>query len=507
MSTGTELTIEHYQRPEVKETILNHALLQDDTGRAINGDFHRWYRYSGDGQARLLNAKEDYDHVTSKDRTLYQTLNVFDSSIWKISRPKEEITSDNPLGTPADTVAYTLGTDIDKGYGCDIEDPETRKAVEAAAQFLVDFLKMQGVHDSVWVLLSGGGIYVELHHEICKPKSKEDRAEFFGLVTDRYNRLIAHVSEEFFTTYPEFVGRVKYDALDNSKRVFKCILSIHKNKPYAVTPLNRDAIKIDLERARLPLKEDMLRESRAWYSTYDPAEREPLLRLLDRFKKTEEEQRRSKRHFKEIWRSPAKVGMEAFAPCYKHIVETENKGEGKTRFSGALSAFLYQMGWSEEAAWKLVDKISDRNGLNNAEHVFESCYGRISSPFCRKMQADAAGYPHLGMKGLGVCNPNENCKGCRWPGEICTKKRSFSLSGIIPIDSIVPPAGHEFRIDLKTNTWQCLTHSTRGDALDILAIKLGLITCEVIRPGSLKGIFGQVVRGARRMGYAIPGGR
>ena len=58
------------------------------------------------------------------------------------------------------------------------------------------------------------------------------------------------------------MGKVKYDALNNSKRVFKCILSIHKKKPYAVTPLNRDAIKIDFERARVPLKEDMIAEAR-----------------------------------------------------------------------------------------------------------------------------------------------------------------------------------------------------------------------------------------------------
>ena len=78
--------------------------------------------------------------------------------------------------------------------------PRQSKAVEAAAQFLVDYLKEHGIHESVWVLFSGGGIYVEIHHEICQPKSPtpEDRAAFFEELTDRYNRLIAHVSEKFF---------------------------------------------------------------------------------------------------------------------------------------------------------------------------------------------------------------------------------------------------------------------------------------------------------------------
>ena len=128
------------------------------------------------------------------------------------SRHKDEITSDNPLGPPADNVAYTLSVDIDKGHGYEIEAPEIREAVEAAAQFLVDYLKEHGIHQSVWVLFSGGGIYVEIHHEICKPKStqlRKDRQAFFEEVTDRYNRLIAHVSDEFFKVHSEYYRQSK----------------------------------------------------------------------------------------------------------------------------------------------------------------------------------------------------------------------------------------------------------------------------------------------------------
>jgi DNA primase large subunit len=413
-STASELTIEHYQRPEVREIITKFAMPRDGNWRALNGDFHRWYAYDGT-EARLLNV-EDYDSITGQFRTLYQTLNTFASSLWMVSRTREDITSDNPLGTPADTVAYTLGVDIDKGHGCNIEDPETKQAVEAAAQFLIDYLKENGIHKSVWPLFSGGGIYVKIHHEICCPKSTmpEDRAAFFEELTDRYNRLIDHVSEEFFKAHPEYIGQVKYDALNNSKRIFKCILSIHKSKPYAVTPLNRDDIKIDFGRARVPLKEDMIEEARAWYSSYDPAEREPLLRLLDEFKEAEEEHK-AKHHFKEVWRSPFKVDTKYFPPCIKHIIDTANPGEGKTRFSGVLSAFLYQAGWPEEEAWTLVKNVSDRNGLGNADHIFDSCFGRISCPSCQTIQNDGDGYPHLGLKGLGACRPEEECD--RWPGD------------------------------------------------------------------------------------------
>ena len=411
--TATDTTREHYQRPEVKAIITRFALPGEGAWRALNGDFWRWYSHFNEG--RLLNATKDYDQLVDTYRTLYQTLNVFDPSLWMVGRTKDEITDDNPLGTLAETEAYTLGTDIDKGHGCNIEDAEVKQAVEAAAQFLVDYLRDQGVHDSVWVLFSGGGIYVEINHQICKPNTVEGRKEFFEMATDAYNSLIGHISEDFFKAHPEYIGKVKYDALNNAKRVFKCVLSIHKKKPYAVTPLNRDAIKIDFDRARVPLSMEMIEEAGVWYSTYNPAEREPLLRLLDQFKQNEEEKMRSEHHFKEIRISGTKTEQKDFPPCIRHILDTANPGEGKTRFTAVLATFLYQMGWDEEEAWCLVKAVSDRNGLDNADHIFDSCFGRLSCPSCRTIQDDGAGYPHLGLKGLGACNPDEKCD--MWPGD------------------------------------------------------------------------------------------
>lgn len=473
-ATATDLTREHYQRPEVREIITKFAMPGQGNWRALNGDFHCWYRYRdapAGHEARLLNAIEDYEELTKHYRTFYATLNVFDKNSWMAARLREEITSDNPLGTPADTVAYTLGVDIDKGHGCNIEDPETRQAVEAAAQYLVDYLKEHGIHKNVWVLFSGGGIYVQIHHEICRPKSQlpDDRRAFFEELTDRYNRLIKLAEMEFFKAHREYIGKVKYDALNNSKRVFKCILSIHKKKPYAVTPLNRDAIKIDFERARVPLRDDMIAEARTWYSTCDPAEREPLLKLLDEFREPEEEKKRSKHHFSEIWRSPFKIDTKYFPPCIKHIIDIGNPGEGKTRSTAVLSAFLYQMGWEEEDAWNLTKAISDRNGLGNADHIFDSVFGRISCPSCQKIQDDGAGYPHLGLKGLGCCQPEEECS--RWPGDYAvayalgdmqtaTKKIELKAEGPTVLDAFASLLQHEADI-AKSVSWSWRMHKPR----------------------------------------------
>jgi hypothetical protein len=413
-ATATDETRAHYQRPEVKEIITKYALPgASGEWRALNGDFTEWYRHSADwSRTRLINAVEDYDQLTNACRTVYQTLNVFEPALMSVVRRKDEITAADPLGTPRDTVAYTLGVDIDKCHGYEIEAQDVKEAVEAAAQFLIDYLKENGIYRSVWPLFSGGGIYVMLHHGIGQRPEVKDRAGFFGALTDRYNKVIAHVSDEFFKAHPEHAGKVKFDALNNSKRILKGILSLHKKKPYAVIPLNRDAIKIDFDRAKLPLAEDVLIEARSWYATYAPEESAALFKLLDSFVDLEDEETtraRQAARFSEIWRYAEKIDQRYFPPCVQHIVNTPNLGEGKTRFTAVLSTFLYHAGWDENEAWALVEAISDRNGVDGADHIFDTTFGVISCPACGTIQNDGAGYPHLGLKGLGVCNPLEEC--------------------------------------------------------------------------------------------------
>jgi hypothetical protein len=163
----------------------------------------------------------------------------------------------------------------------------------------------------------------------------------------------------------------------------------------------------------------MLSKADAWYSGYDATEKEGLFKLLDQYPEPEEKKRKAA--FREVYRSPGKEGFEVFPPCMLHILETENRGAGKTRFSGLLAAFLYQMGWEEEEAWEVIKKISKRNGVGNAAHVFESCFGKISCPSCRTIQTDGSGYPHLGLKGLGACKPDKNCY--KWPGMYGKRQR------------------------------------------------------------------------------------
>ncbi len=430
MKTATDITRAHFSRPEVMDIIYNYAFPADGW-RAYNGDFHRWYKYLDDGKVRLLNVKEDYEEVANQYRTPYLTLNVFRPVVMGEIRHRTAVTNENPLGTPSNTVAYTLGVDIDKQKGYDIDDPVVQEALNAGAQFIVNYLKDHGIHKSVWVLFSGGGIYALVHHGICKPASEtsspETRAEFFANRTDEFNALIVKVAADFKVAHPEYANKVKFDALNNAKRIFKCILSIHKKKPYAVTPLNRDAIKIDTKRASIGLdfglSDEVLEDCRRWYSSYDPMEQKPLFELLDQFRDdTEVAKKRQKDQFHGVFRPADETAIENFPPCMTHMMTTTNQGEGKTRFAAIISTYLYEMGWSPEQAWQAVETAANHNGLSGAEHIFNSYWGKMSCPLCGTIQNDGAGFPHLGLKGLDVCKPDDTCKGCRWPGDYAHRK-------------------------------------------------------------------------------------
>lgn len=457
--TATDETRAHYQRPEVKEIITRYAMPGEGAWRALNGDFLWWYHDEGDIQ-RLLNVG-DYDQIINQVRTLYQSLNVFWQPLrfgWR-DRPDDSWPSSAlPLGTLRDTIAYSLGVDIDR-VGGDIEEPAIKAAVEAAAQFLLDDLRGNGMVESIWAAFSGGGIYVHVHHAICRPAQDDPdtREEFFVFLTDRFNSYIQHISEGFFKIHPEHAGNVKFDSLNNQKRVFKCIFSVHRSKPFAVTPLDRDAIRIDFDRARLPLKPDMIDEARKWYQTYDPAEREPLLKLLDKFKDEKKEIRARERLESgirsepgDMFRSPVKIEKADFPPCMKHIISEANTGEGKTRFTAVLSAYLFQAGWGEDEAWDVVKAVSDRNGLDNADHIFDSCFGKIICPTCKTIQTDSTGYPHLGLKGLGVCKPDKKCD--RWPGGYGIKKEQ--PGGRLTIQDLTKARGRKKRVNPETGEFE-----------------------------------------------------
>ncbi|MGE4379658.1 MAG: hypothetical protein AB7E62_01780, partial [Methanothrix sp.] len=416
--TANKWTCEHYKRPEVRDTILRFC--QDGTKqRALNGD-QGWYISSGNGAVRLR-SHEDYEDTASKFRTLYATLDLFDPEVMNISSPWDEKAGkpEHPIGTWRECQAYTLGADIDS-IGNIIEDPSIKQAVEDTAKFLVGMLNEAGISKSVHCLYSGGGIYVFIHHALFQAKpewSPEDREEVFRSLTGAYNMFLADMEARFFDLHPEHQGKTKIDKINNQKRKFKCIFSIHKKYDLAVVPLDPSNIEIIFERAQLPLFGDVLREGKEWYVNYDVDEKEAMKKLLRPYVVQLEEnnnQSGERSEDDEINRRSEPIKAEDWPPCMKNIQKKAEPGKGPHRACAILASYLYQAGWSEEEALKVWMPVANRCGVE--QRVFDQWFGRMCCPNCSKIQESSSGYPNIGIGELGYCEPEDGCDGCKWPG-------------------------------------------------------------------------------------------
>ena len=427
--TATDLTREHYQRPGVRNVILRYCVLESGNGmRALNADEH-WYTGGHDPATVVLRGPADYDATIKRGKTLYATLDILEPSVfgqatrWDEARKAPE----KPIGELSNCLAFTLSTDID-GIGDISKDLSVKEAVEAAGQFHVDYLRERGITNNVYCLYSGGGIYVHLHHALFAVDvgntdlAPEEIKRQYQIVTKAYNALIGDISQAFFRKYPEYIGKVKFDQLNNQKRTFKTILSLHKRLPYAVIPLDPKAIKIDFSRASLPISDEVLAECAAWYKSYDLSEKEALVSLLkDKIDEIKQIIRdRPTAEDSTISRLPEPLDRATFAPCIKNIIEKAEDHEGKHRALGILATYLFQMGWNEDAAFDLWAEVANRCRVE--PRIFDTTFGIVSCPLCSTIQTDTGGYPHLNLFQMGFCVPDENCKGCQWPGDYHLQK-------------------------------------------------------------------------------------
>ncbi len=425
---ATDITIEHYERPEVKETILRYCQYEHGS-RALNGDEH-WYSGGQDPETVMLRGPANYSDTIRSRRTLYATLDVMEQAVFE-----QVSTWDEKAGRPAETLgdlskclAFTFSVDID-GIG-DIRNLAVKEAVEAAGQFYVNYLSEAGIEKSVYCLYSGGGMYVHLHHGLFSVDvgntelTPDARKKEYQIICKAYNQLIGEISQAFFRACPEHIGKVKFDQLNNQKRTFKTIFSLHKRLPYAVIPLDPKAIKIDFEKASMPLSEEVLKEGAQWYQYFDPSEKKALGRLLkDKIEAVQavERDRPEGDTDREISRLEEPLDLANFAPCMKNIVEKAEDREGRHRALAVLSTYLYQMRWEEDPAFDLWLEVADRCGVES--RIFETTFGRISCPLCKTLQTGTGGYPSLNFSGMpGFCERDEHCTGCQWPGDYHLQK-------------------------------------------------------------------------------------
>ncbi len=430
----------HYSTPEVQQTIIRvatdgeysragmklipNAFKDKKTGELV--DLMDWYNlrsYTPEEGKRKedkkinLSLKEHYNDAVSVCRTLYWTLNFFDADIYTIDFHNFS-QSDRTYESREHTVGYMLGVDIDKDHGCDIHDPAVKKAVEDMAQYFSDRLRAYAPN-SVYCLYSGGGIYVVVHHKVFEPyfekfKNSADWHEMLHVLLDAFNLLISDFREDFFRLHPEHIGKVKPDQLNGSQRVFKSIYSIHAKMDYAVIPLDPTSIKIDFDRATLPLKPAVLADGENWYTKYDDGTTflNLLLKpLLWRAKETRDAQGKfTGTPQTSVSTSALPVDFSNWPPCMKNLYNLEKCGEGATRALAIFVSFLGQAGVPEDTAQDMFYTLVNRWNARPS-NIFTSYYKKMNVPTCLRLNSnDTRAFPHgISIKNLHVCKMDSRC--------------------------------------------------------------------------------------------------
>lgn len=283
------------------------------------------------------------------------------------------------------------------------------------AQFYSDKLR-EYAPNSVYCLYSGGGIYVMVHHRVFdqyfdtfRQHPKEPWDKMIQVLGDALDFLIQDIRDEFFKIHPEHVGKAKPDQLNNSQRVFKTIFSIHKSLDYAVIPLDPENIKIDFEKASVPLKPEIIELGNDWYSVYDDGV-DFLNRLLKPLLNKSNQNHRLT--FKgEYTKSEVSIcNMEKWPPCMRNLYMLPTCGEGMTRALAAFASFLGQIGIKESQARIMFDELADRWEART-ENIFSDYFGKMKVPTCRRLISDDnRGFPKgVSIKTLGVCKQDISC--------------------------------------------------------------------------------------------------
>jgi len=425
--TATSITTSHYNRPEVRETIQRIA--EDGLNcRCGNGDFTAWYK----NQKRqpqthfYLFDKVDYNLLVGRHRTVYWTLNYFNPYFFTLDfnqhLPEHEIIpkANHPRIGRLNTKGYTFSVDID-AIG-DIHNPSIKKAVEDLAQFHVSEFK-KFTPKSVYVLFSGEGIYVHVHHRAFQAYFdvlEYPYDESILSLLNGFGEWLDDIRKRFLVKYPEHEGKTKADSLNNSKRLFKCIFSLHKSQPYSVIPLDPDNIFIDFDKAKLPLKKEALDAGDKWYRDYDTDGK--ILDEVRRYIEIAKTKAPTKclDNDAEYERSKTPIDIEQWPPCMQNLLKLEH---GTTRARAVICAFMGQMGIPEQEAHEIFLDLSARWDQDTT-NIFESNYRVLRTPTCLTLNSDNnAGYPHgRSLKMLNVCKRDIRCINIGSPRYYADKK-------------------------------------------------------------------------------------
>ncbi|HNR25470.1 MAG TPA: hypothetical protein PKI66_02005 [Methanobacteriaceae archaeon] len=171
------------------------------------------------------------------------------------------------------------------------------------------------------------------------------------------------ISEKFFQRNPDAAQYVKVDYLNNDKRLFKTIYSIHKEHDYAVIPLKPPYFQINIEEAQLPLSKSVLDFGSEWYTYHpDPKGKESLLYKLKDYEWTAKSLNNIQKMDVETDKviSLVKIGLDTDITCpvMKAILSPEGWGDGAHRRIVTGTIYLSHLGWGFEEIYNYITKAA-----------------------------------------------------------------------------------------------------------------------------------------------------
>lgn len=397
---------QHYRREEVKQIIRTFA---DYNGchKAGKHDETGLYQYTKN-KRRLLDfcSDEDYNFIIrTADRVLLSTLNHFDADLFSQWELKED---PSPGGFP-ETVYFMLSVDIDLAEDNTVDDAKALEALRTAGRFI--YQKLSAVTDNkIMAMFSGNGVYIHLHPHLPylgTGYSANEKEELYDVLTKAFNLYLQALESELYQEHPQVHGLVKIDAINNKKRFFKTVLSLHRRLPYVVFPIDpEDDFQIPLK--SIPLSENDFQEAERLVHDFMTAEITKKARqdLLEVLKPCTEQIKINKREYKEldieIPEEAIPIDIIKSEPVTAAIMHPDGWSKGNTRRAGYIAAMLNLCGWDNESVHAYIEGIAADWNVGALSHVIDSWIGMFP-PSIPTIYHKGSGYP---MMNFGDCNIN-----------------------------------------------------------------------------------------------------
>ena len=394
----------HYRRKEVRNIIRKYA---DYKGchKAGKHDETGLYQYKKN-QRRLMDFCNDSDYnfiIRNADRVILSTLNYFNTDLFNQWTPTED---SSPGGFP-ETEYFSLSVDIDLADDYTVNDAKALAALRTAGQFIHQQLN-DVTCGKLLAMFSGNGVYIHLHPHLAylgDGYTADEKVDLFDELTKAFNLYLQELESALYVKYPQVHGLVKIDALNNKKRYFKTVLSLHRKLPYVVFPIDpEDDFQIPLK--SIPLSEDDLQEAERLVHDFMTEEITKKARkdLLEVLKPCTEQIKINKREYKEL---DIKIPEEAIPidiiksePVTAAIMHPDGWSKGNTRRAAYMAAILNLSGWDADSIHEYIEGIASDWNVGSLSHVIDSWIDGMYPPSIPKIYEKGSGYP---MMNFGDC--------------------------------------------------------------------------------------------------------